>query len=271
MRCSAKWQLGCRASLRETDVLGRLGGDEFAIIQAGEPDQRGAAASFAERITEVLSAPFLIDGHEVNIGTSIGIALAPEHAKDPEGLLKMADLALYRAKSSGRGSHCFFSTEMIEAAGARRELETELRRAIQNGELALHYQPIVGSRTRRICAAEALIRWHHPTKGTISPAEFISGRRGNRPDRSDRRVGAAPGLRRGRPMAERGQARRQPVAHSVSQGEPGRDRHVGARAVRACAIPPGARDHRNGTDRAGLRVPADAASVQEPRHRRRAG
>jgi diguanylate cyclase (GGDEF)-like protein len=162
-----------RASLRETDVLGRLGGDEFAIIQAGEPDQRGAAASFAERITEVLSTPFLIDGHEVNIGTSIGIALAPEHAKDPEGLLKMADLALYRAKSSGRGSHCFFSTEMIEAAGARRELETELRRAIQNGELALHYQPIVGSRTRRICAAEALIRWHHPTKGTISPAEFI--------------------------------------------------------------------------------------------------
>jgi len=162
-----------RASLRETDVLGRLGGDEFAIIQAGEPDQRGAAASFAERITEVLSEPFLIDGHEVNIGTSIGIALAPEHAKDPDGLLKMADLALYRAKSSGRGSHCFFTAEMIEAAGARRELETELRRAIQNGELALHYQPIVNTRTRRICAAEALIRWQHPTKGTIAPAEFI--------------------------------------------------------------------------------------------------
>jgi diguanylate cyclase (GGDEF)-like protein len=162
-----------KTSLRETDVLGRLGGDEFAIIQAGEPDQRGAAVSFAERIIEVLSAPFLIDGHEVNIGTSIGIALAPEHAKDPDGLLKMADLALYRAKSSGRGNYCFFSTEMIEAAGARRELETELRHAIPNGELALHYQPIVDTRTRRICAAEALLRWQHPTKGTISPMEFI--------------------------------------------------------------------------------------------------
>src|SRR5262249_29601172 len=158
-----------KASLRETDVLGRLGGDEFAIIQASEPDQRGAAASFAQRIIEVLSHPFMIDGHEVNIGTSIGIALAPEHAKDPDGLLKMADLALYRAKSSGRGHFCFFSTEMMEAAGARRELETELRRAVRNGELTLHYQPIVSTRTRRICAAEALIRWRHPTKGTIAP------------------------------------------------------------------------------------------------------
>src|SRR5262249_17218559 len=112
--------------------------------------------------------------HEVNIGTSIGIALAPEHAKDPDGLLKMADLALYRAKSSGRGNYCFFSAEMIEAAGARRELETELRHAIQNGELMLHYEPIVSTKTRRICAAEALIRWQHPTKGMIAPGQFIA-------------------------------------------------------------------------------------------------
>lgn len=162
-----------KAALRETDVLGRLGGDEFAIIQTSEPDQHGAAASFAERIIEVLSRPFTIDGHEINIGTSVGIALAPEHAKDPDGLLKMADLALYRAKSSGRGNYCFFSTEMMEAAGARRELETELRRAIQNCELALHYQPIVSTRTRKISGVEALIRWQHPTKGMISPAQFI--------------------------------------------------------------------------------------------------
>ena len=162
-----------KAALRETDVLGRLGGDEFAIIQAGETDQRRAAAGFAERIIDVLAKPFMIDGNEVNIGTSIGIALAPEHASDPDGLLKMADLALYRAKSSGRGNYCFFSNDMIEAAGARRELETELRRAIQNGELALQYQPIVGTESRKLCAAEALIRWHHPTKGTISPLQFI--------------------------------------------------------------------------------------------------
>ena len=163
-----------KALLCETDVLGRLGGDEFAIIQAGEPDQRAAAASFAERIIEVLSRPFMIDGHEVNIGTSVGIALAPEHGWDPDGLLKMADLALYRAKSSGRGNYRFFGNEMMEAAGARRELETELRRAIQNNELTLHYQPIVSSRTRKICAAEALIRWRHPTKGTIPPGQFIA-------------------------------------------------------------------------------------------------
>jgi diguanylate cyclase (GGDEF)-like protein len=163
-----------KTSLRKTDVLGRLGGDEFAIIQASEADQRGAAATFAGRIIDVLSRPFTIEGHEVNIDTSIGIALAPEHAKDPDGLFKMADLALYRAKSTGRGTYCFFSAEMMEAAGARRELETELRRAIQNGELMLYYQPIVSARTRKICAAEALIRWRHPTRGTIAPGQFIA-------------------------------------------------------------------------------------------------
>ncbi|WP_237180114.1 bifunctional diguanylate cyclase/phosphodiesterase [Rhodoplanes sp. Z2-YC6860] len=162
-----------KASLRKTDVLGRLGGDEFAIIQASALDQRGAAAAFGARIIDVLSRPFIIEGQEVNIGTSIGIALAPEHAKDPDGLLKMADLALYRAKSSGRGNYCFFDAEMMQAAGARRELETELRRAIQKGELTLYYQPIVSTRTRKICAAEALIRWQHPTRGTIEPGQFI--------------------------------------------------------------------------------------------------
>jgi diguanylate cyclase (GGDEF)-like protein len=162
-----------KATLRETDVLGRLGGDEFAIVQVGEADQRKAAAGLAERIGELLAKPFMIDGNEVAIGTSIGIALAPEHATDPDGLLKRADLALYHAKASGRGGHCFFDAGMMEAASARRELETELRRAIQNGELTLHYQPVINSRTRKICAVEALIRWQHPVKGMVSPAEFI--------------------------------------------------------------------------------------------------
>jgi diguanylate cyclase (GGDEF)-like protein len=162
-----------KASLRETDVLGRLGGDEFAIIQAGETNQREAASAFADRIIEVIGKPFSIDGNEVNIGTSIGIALAPEHASSPDDLLKMADMALYRAKSAGRNSHRFFDSEMTEAAGARRAVETELRHAILNGQLTLYYQPIIDSKTSKICAVEALIRWRHPTKGVILPDQFI--------------------------------------------------------------------------------------------------
>jgi diguanylate cyclase (GGDEF)-like protein/PAS domain S-box-containing protein len=162
-----------RTCLRETDVLARLGGDEFVVIQGHDTDQRAAASTLANHIVEVVDQPFNIDGNEIHIGATIGIALAPEHAADAENLLKMADMALYCAKSEGRGGHRFFSTEMIEAAGARREIETELRYAMQNGELELHYQPIVDAKTCRICAAEALLRWRHPTKGIIFPDQFI--------------------------------------------------------------------------------------------------
>ena len=162
-----------KASLRETDVLARLGGDEFAIIQDNDDNQREAASALADRIIDIISKPFDIDGNEVNIATSIGIALAPEHATSSDSLMKMADLALYRAKSAGRNRHCFFDPEMSLAASARHELESELRRAIQNNELELHYQPIVDTQTLRICGAEALIRWRHPTKGVILPDQFI--------------------------------------------------------------------------------------------------
>lgn len=162
-----------KASLRETDVLARIGGDEFAIVQDRENDQRDAACALADRIIEVISRPFNIEGNEVNIGTSIGIALAPEHATNSDSLMKMADLALYRAKSAGRNGYRFFDPEMSMAASARHELENELRHAIQEDELELHYQPIVDTKTRLICGAEALIRWRHPTKGIILPDQFI--------------------------------------------------------------------------------------------------
>lgn len=162
-----------KAFMRETDVLARLGGDEFAIIQAGGADQRGAAHALAGRIVEVLTSPFNIDGNTVNVGASIGIALAPEHASDPQDLLKMADLALYCAKSAGRNCYRFYGAEMSIAASARQEIENELRHAITNDELVLHYQPIIDSKTGKICAAEALIRWRHPTKGMIPPDQFI--------------------------------------------------------------------------------------------------
>ena len=159
--------------LRETDVLARLGGDEFAIIQGGETNQREAASTLADRIIELIARPFDIDGNEVNIGTSIGIALAPEHGINPDSLLKMADMALYGAKSAGRNGYRFFDPEMGNAANARLALENELRRAIQQDELELHYQPIIDTKTCRICAVEALVRWRHPTKGMIFPDKFI--------------------------------------------------------------------------------------------------
>jgi len=159
--------------LRETDVLARIGGDEFAVIQSGEADQRAAASRLADRIIDIISAPFGIDGNEVNIGTSIGIALAPEHGINPDNILKMADMALYSAKAAGRNGYRFFDPDMGAAADARLALENELRRAIQQNELKLYYQPIVDTKTRRICSAEALIRWQHPTKGLITPDDFI--------------------------------------------------------------------------------------------------
>ena len=162
-----------KSLLRETDVLARLGGDEFAIIQAGESDQRGAARALAERILELLGKPFTIGGDEINIGTSIGIALAPENGTGSDELLKMADLALYRTKSGGRNGYCFFALEMSEVASARLEIESDLRRAIQQNELELHYQPILNANTRKICSVEALVRWRHPTKGLLFPDLFI--------------------------------------------------------------------------------------------------
>jgi diguanylate cyclase (GGDEF)-like protein/PAS domain S-box-containing protein len=162
-----------KSVIRETDTLARLGGDEFAIVQSGEDDQSAAASGLARRIIEMFGAAFDIEGNEIHIGTSIGIALAPEHASTADGLLKMADLALYRAKSAGRNVYRFFDSEMIEAASTRHEMENDLRRAIQKGELELQYQPIILTETRGICGAEALVRWRHPTKGIIAPDFFV--------------------------------------------------------------------------------------------------
>jgi diguanylate cyclase (GGDEF)-like protein/PAS domain S-box-containing protein len=159
--------------LRETDVFARLGGDEFAIVQTGERKQREAASSLAERIIEILGRPFEIEGGSITIGVSIGIALASDHAAEFDDLLKMADLALYRAKSVGRNGYRFFDPEMSVVASARQEIETDLRRAIQQNEFEVHYQPIVTAATGKICCVEALVRWRHPAKGLILPSLFV--------------------------------------------------------------------------------------------------
>ncbi len=159
--------------LRETDVLARLGGDEFAIIQAGDAGSERAAAALAGRVIACIGQPFVIDGVEITVGTSIGIAFAPEHQGASDELLKMADLALYRAKAAGRNGFCFFDPQMSAVASARQQIESDLRRAIQQNELEVHYQPIIDCKTGKISSTEALVRWRHPVKGLIYPDSFI--------------------------------------------------------------------------------------------------
>ena len=162
-----------KSSLRDTDVVARLGGDEFAIIQENEKDQREGAILLGRRIIQLIEKPFEIDGREVGVGTSIGIAFAPEHGNDVEVLLKKADLALYAAKSAGRNDFRVFQPELTEAADAQKSIETEFRGAISRHEFELHYQPIVDGKTRAVCGVEAFVRWHHPSKGMLAPDQFL--------------------------------------------------------------------------------------------------
>jgi len=161
-----------RQCIRDADMVARLGGDEFAIVQAGA-SQPTDATSLASRLIEVIGAPYEIGGRQVAIELSIGIALAPNDGRNPEQLLKNADLALYRAKSDGRGLYRFFEPEMDARMQARRALEIDLRKAIANNEFELFYQPLVDMRTERVTGFEALIRWHHPERGMIPPLDFI--------------------------------------------------------------------------------------------------
>ncbi|MBZ6077186.1 putative bifunctional diguanylate cyclase/phosphodiesterase [Microvirga puerhi] len=160
------------ACVGEEDVVARLGGDEFAVLQLSIQEPHDAAV-LAMRIVESLGAPYDIEGQEIVIGTSIGIAFAAEGSPTPDQLLKHADLALYRAKSGGRGTFRFFEPEMDEQLQARRVLEVDLRKALVNGEFELFYQPQVDIRKKVITGYEALLRWRHPERGIVSPGEFI--------------------------------------------------------------------------------------------------
>ncbi|HEX7790678.1 MAG TPA: EAL domain-containing protein [Afipia sp.] len=161
-----------RASLRPDNLAARLGGDEFAMIfEAG--DSLHDISDYASLLIEILSAPYDVDGREIVIGASIGIAISPGDGDTGEELLRNADMALYRAKSEGGGVHHFFEKEMDRQAQKRRDMEIDLRRALANGEFELHYQPLVDLEQDRIVAFESLLRWNHPVKGMISPADFI--------------------------------------------------------------------------------------------------
>jgi diguanylate cyclase (GGDEF)-like protein len=165
--------LRLNSSLRGTDVLARLGGDEFAIIQAGCDDQRTGSIDLATRISKLIAEPFQLPGHHVEIGTSIGIAMAPEHGSDKEQLLKKADLALYRSKSAGRNCFTVYDEAMSAELEARNTLEGDLRDAIARCQFEVHYQPFFDVQTSHRRGLEALVRWRHPTRGLIPPDQFI--------------------------------------------------------------------------------------------------
>jgi diguanylate cyclase (GGDEF)-like protein len=169
LRCVAK---RLRSTLREEDALARLNSDEFAIVQTGlaRPED---AVLLARRLLEAIGDPYLLDGHSVVVGASIGIAMAPGDGEESDKLLKNADMALSRAKNEQRGTFSFFEAGMDARAQSRRKIEIDLRDAIQNDVLRPYYQPLIDLSSGRITGFEALVRWPHPERGMISPAEFI--------------------------------------------------------------------------------------------------
>jgi diguanylate cyclase (GGDEF)-like protein len=160
-----------RGILRPEDFVARFGGDEFVVFQQNIKSNEDAA-SLARRIVDHLSERYQIDNHLVEIGASVGIALtSPTISADT--LMKNADMALYRAKADGRGTFCFFRDEMAQTVEARRTLELDLRKALANEEFELFYQPLVNLKSGRIATCEALLRWNHPSRGTVSPIDII--------------------------------------------------------------------------------------------------
>jgi diguanylate cyclase (GGDEF)-like protein len=158
--------------LRETDTLARLGGDEFVVLQ-GNVENTDDADKLARHLVAAISEPFDLDGRQVYLGVSVGIALCPNDGRSVDVLLKNADMAMYRAKSEGRSTYRFFEPEMDARLQERRALEVDLRCAISNGEFELHYQPQVNAQTDEITGCEALLRWKSPSRGIVAPAQFI--------------------------------------------------------------------------------------------------
>jgi diguanylate cyclase (GGDEF)-like protein len=160
-----------RGCVRPGDTVARLGGDEFTVLLEGA--NADAAVQVAERIARRLQLPIQLDGHELIVGTSVGLALRAGPDDRPDELLRDADVAMYAAKQRGKGSYAIFEPRMRTRAWARLELEADLRRAVDRGEFRVHYQPIIELATGRVDGVEALVRWQHPERGLVLPAQFI--------------------------------------------------------------------------------------------------
>jgi predicted signal transduction protein with EAL and GGDEF domain len=158
--------------LREDDTVARFGGDEFVLLVENLSNANDASV-LAERALASCAAPFLVDGHELHVSASIGVSVYPEDGGDAETLLKNADTAMYRAKDKGPGIYQFYTAQMNAQSAERLMLESSLRRALERGELELHYQPKMNLQTEGIVGVEALMRWRHPELGMVSPAQFI--------------------------------------------------------------------------------------------------
>jgi diguanylate cyclase (GGDEF)-like protein len=160
------------SAVRAEDTVARLSGDEFAIVQPN-PTTPDSTAGLGQRLLELFQKPFELGGELVRSGVSIGAALFPQDASNADDLLKAADIALYHAKSEGRGIYHRFEAGMNAALEARREFEQDLRRALENDEFELHYQPLIDLETQSVLGCEALIRWRHPVRGFVQPLDFI--------------------------------------------------------------------------------------------------
>jgi len=156
----------------EAGLVGRLGGDEFKVVLPGMGN-RERLSELALSVINAISQPYFIEGSSISIGASVGIAIAPENGHDSETLIRNADIAMYAAKGDGRGIHRFFREELLEGAKSRKQLEDDLRGALVADQFHVAYQPVVSTEGTRIVGYEALIRWNHPTRGAVSPAEFI--------------------------------------------------------------------------------------------------
>ena len=161
-----------RTCVREHDIVARLGGDEFAVVQT-DLQSMDDPSTLAQRIIEELSTPFEIGGHLVVVGASVGIAFAPHDGNDPDHLLKCADMALFRAKVDGRGTHRLFEPEMDARMQARRLLELDLRAALPRNEFLVYFQPLIDLGSGKVGGFEALLRWRHPKRGMVPPTDFI--------------------------------------------------------------------------------------------------
>jgi diguanylate cyclase (GGDEF)-like protein len=161
-----------RGCTRELDIVARMGGDEFAIIMT-QMEKAADAATLSKRIRDSVIRPYQVEGHQIVTDISIGISVAPMDAVESNELLRNADMALYDAKADGRGTFRFFEPEMNTRMKVRRELEMDLRKALATEQFELHYQPLVVLETNEVNAFEALLRWNHPTRGLVSPADFI--------------------------------------------------------------------------------------------------
>ncbi|WP_168201572.1 PAS-domain containing protein [Phreatobacter aquaticus] len=162
-----------RSCVRDNDIVARLGGDEFAILYRVAPNQLADSMAIGRRLLDQISAPYVIEGKQLIIGASIGVAIAPDHGTSTDELMRNADAALYRVKAEGRNALRVFDNELDAIVQARRMLEADLRSALSLGQFELFYQPVVDLQSGAVRSVEALLRWRHPVRGMVGPAEFI--------------------------------------------------------------------------------------------------